>query len=119
MAVQSLAHTSIQVEFWHNIKITVPVTMENKKDKFQTEAENDESKHSPKVYEGDSILDHILYGVGTLIVVVGPLLIPGISSKVLIAGFFGGVIVIYIAICLLGAWKSIMGNGRSQRRHGR
>jgi len=59
-----------------------------------------------QLYEPGSVWEHLLYGVGTLVVVVGPLLVPGLSFNDWILGFFGCVMVIYILVCLLGVWKS-------------
>jgi len=56
-------------------------------------------------YKTGSVWEHLLYGVGTLTVVVGPLLVPGLTFRDWILGFFGSVVVVYILACLLGVWR--------------
>ena len=77
-----------------------------------TEAHKRNSRRLSQTYTPGSIREHLLYGVGATLVIVGPALIPGLTVKAWIAGFFGTAMSIYVLICLVGAWKSI-------RRHGR
>ncbi|GMR08895.1 MAG: hypothetical protein BMS9Abin26_1904 [Gammaproteobacteria bacterium] len=58
-------------------------------------------------YVGGSIGESLAYGAGLLAVVVGPVLIPGVTIKGWIVGLFGSVMVFFFIVCLLGAWKSI------------
>jgi hypothetical protein len=68
------------------------------------------------------VLEHLLYGIGTGIITIVPLLIPGISSIEWVMALFGSVMFIYTIICLLGVWESInkprhrQGAGRNRRR---
>lgn len=98
------------------------IKMEHSKvnpDRTKTEIRSGESRRVLHTYEPGSIWENALYGVGTVIVMVGPLLIPGLSLKDWLLEFFGGVIVIFFVICLLGMWQSLRNAGRSQRRTGR
>lgn len=89
--------------------------MEHNKGNSKTEVESGITKRASHMYEPASIWEHLLYGVGGIVVMGGPLLIPGLTIKDWAVGFFGGVIGIYIIICLLGVWKNIKIDGRSQR----
>ena len=60
-------------------------------------------------YDPGSFLEHLLYAIGTITVLTGPLLIPGLTFKLWTMGFFGAVIGFYILVCLLGIWKSLRG----------
>ena len=100
--------------------ITAHMMMEHSKDKSdKTEIRSSESRRVLQAYEPGSIWENLLYGVGTAIVMMGPLLIPGLTLKDWLLEFFGGVMVIFFVVCLLGAWQSLNRVGRSQRRTGR
>ncbi len=93
--------------------------MNDKKSKLskpKTDIGSGGSGHISQAHNYGSIWEHLLYGVGIVVVAVGPLLLPGLTIKGWVTGFFGGVVVIYIILCLLGAWKSLKGYGRVQGR---
>ena len=59
-------------------------------------------------YEAGSVWEGLLYVLIMIVVLGGPLLVPGVTIKGWAIGLFGSVIFIYIVICLVGIWKGFM-----------
>jgi len=84
-------------------------------DKLENEALNTRSKPGRPTAGRGSFLEHLLYGIGTGVITIVPLLIPGVTMTEWIIVLFGSVMCIYTVICLLGIWKSTNKASRLQR----
>ena len=73
------------------------------------------SKPSTQAYAPGSIWEHLMYGAGTIIFLLGPALIPGLDARYWILAFFAAVMTFFAVVCLLGAWKGIRGHGHPHR----
>ena len=67
----------------------------------------------------DSLWSNFWYGFGMLVVLVSPLLIPGISTRGLVIGYMATTVVIYTLVCVLAIVKSLRSSNTSTSRRGR
>jgi len=68
---------------------------------------NNEKPQEQEEYEAGSIWEGLLYVAIMIVVLGGPLMIPGVTSKIWTIGLFGSVIFMYIVVCILGIWKNL------------
>lgn len=78
---------------------------------------NDDLNNNSKSnsYKPAPISSNLLYGIVTMIVMVGPLLIPGVTIMHWMMGFFGFTIIFYIIVCLAGIWQNLFGYKHSRK----
>jgi len=74
---------------------------------------NNKNKSSKKTqeqkeHEISSFWKGLLYVLIMVVVLGGPLMVPGVTIKTWIIGLFGSVIFFNIVICFLGIWKNLM-----------
>jgi hypothetical protein len=80
--------------------------MKDKEDKLST-------------YEPDSIWSNLKYGIITIILLVGPLFIPGVTILHWIMVFFGFTIIFSVIVCILGIWQNLVGYKQNGKRTNR
>ena len=64
------------------------------------------------VYTPGSLWSHLKYGLGTLVVIVIPPLIPGATGTGLIMGYMGALVAVLGMVCVLGMVRSLQPPGR-------
>lgn len=74
-------------------------------------------------YTPASLMSHIKFGLGTLLVLVVPPLIPGVTGRGLIMGYIGALLAAYSVVCVWGVMRSMhisdaQNNGRRSRHAG-
>ena len=62
-------------------------------------------------YEPGSAWSHLAYGLGAFAVLVLPILIPGITERLLIIGDVGLVAITYLIVCVLGILRDLKYHG--------
>ena len=85
----------------------------------QPDASTGQHKVSVNESTPDSLWPNFWYGVGMLVVVVSPLLIPGISTRGLVIGYMATTVVIYTLVCVLAIVKSLRSSKTATSRRGR
>jgi hypothetical protein len=85
----------------------------------QPDASTGQDKVSVNESTPDSLWSNFWYGFGMLVVVVSPLLIPGISTRGLVIGYMAATVVIYTLVCVLAIVKSVRSSKTSTGRRGR
>lgn len=63
------------------------------------------------VYTPGSLWSHLKYGLGTLAVIVIPLLIPGATGPGLIMGYMGALVAVLAIVCVWGMVRSLQPPG--------
>jgi len=85
----------------------------------QPDATTEQDKVPANESTPDSLWPHFWFGFGMLVVVVSPLLIPGISTRGLAVGYMATTVVIYTLVCALAIVKSVRSSKTSTSRRGR
>ncbi len=75
---------------------------------LETDKDGSHSRISP-------LLEHILFGGGTLLSAIGPV-VAGLDMVTWMAIFMGINAVALVILCLLGAWSSVTGSRTASRR---
>ena len=66
-------------------------------------------RDSDRGYEHGLHWENLAYGIGTLAIIAGPPLIPGVEFKGWGVTLIGLVLALYFAVCVVGAWRSLRG----------
>jgi len=84
-------------------------------DKQEITKISDESIHKSQGSKEGSIWEKIVLGLLSILI-VGPLLIPGVNIRYWVVGLFGSVILFYFVICLFGVWVNLKKLANAPRR---
>ena len=85
----------------------------------QPDASTEQDKVPVNESTPDSLWSNFWFGFGMLVVVVSPLLIPGISTRGLAIGYMATTVVIYALVCVLAIVKSVRSSKTSTSRRSR
>jgi hypothetical protein len=87
------------------------------REKAGTEALSARGRHEEGhtyVYAPASLWSNLMYGLGTLAVLVIPPLIPGVTTPGLIMGYIAALVIVFTVVCVWGMVRSLYSRrGRS------